>query len=432
MVSKVLTNAIDLAAALSEEVTPVRLVPTLLSLTAIALGSVPMADASPRATSPMSLFAAGEDNAPPGDQRAAPEPPPLPRQRPSPPQKNDQALRSMIGQMIIIGFPGASRGDNWSARAAEMVQEGKIGGVILFSENVIEPRQVKQLTSSFVRKPNSPPAFICVDQEGGTIQRLPPGKGFVGLPSAQRIAAMEPAVASQLYRRAAQELISLGINCNFGPVVDLNIEPNNPAIGRLGRSYDRNPQKVVAYARLFIEAHRQAGVLTAAKHFPGHGSARSDPHDQVVNIARTWQDVELDPFRALVNDVDMIMVGHLMHPRFSDGDRPASLSRAAIQNVLRAQLNFRGLVVSDDLDMGAIRTRYGVAEAAVMAVEAGSDLLIVANTRVPDPAIADRIIAAVAQAVSEGRISREAIEESYRRILQAKKKIVDRRAYVLQ
>ena len=351
-------------------------------------------------------------------------------QVPAIPLRADVTLQAMIGQMLLIGFPGGTRGEGWQARVAEMIQSGRIGGVILFAENILEPRQVKRLTAALLARNGSLPPYICVDQEGGTIQRLTPEKGFSGLPAAQRIGTMDPLAARELYRKAAQELGRLGINCNFGPVVDLNIDPDNPAIGRFGRSYDRDPQKVLSYAQQFIDAHVLANVLTAAKHFPGHGSARGDPHDAVVDVTRTWQEAELEPFRSLAadNSVDMIMIGHLIHPRFSDGDRPASLSRKAVHGVLRTQLGYGGLVVSDDLDMGAIRSRYAIEEAAVMAVEAGSDLLMIANIRLPDPAIADRVIAAVVRAIAEGRIGREAIEQSYDRILKSKAKLIGHRA----
>jgi beta-N-acetylhexosaminidase len=368
-----------------------------------------------------------------GEARHVPLPVPRPESKPAGAPPDASRLRQMVGQMLLIGFPGTGRAENWQQRIAGWVQASKIGGIILFSENVDSPQQVRQLTSSIAPRDGSLPPFVCVDQEGGQIQRLTPAKGFIGLPSAQNIGKMDPAIAFQLYQRSAQELISVGINCNFGPVVDLNVDPTNPAIGRLGRSYDRDPAKVLEFAHMFIDAHRQSGVLTVAKHFPGHGSARSDPHEQVVDITKTWREEELEPFAALSkkNGVDMIMVGHLIHPRFSDGDRPASLSAAAIQTELRQKLQFKGLVVSDDLDMGAIQTRYGVEEAAVMAIQAGSDLVIVANTKLADPDIADRIGDAIIQAVSDGRISKGAIEQSYARISKAKKSLLERRALVL-
>jgi beta-N-acetylhexosaminidase len=336
----------------------------------------------------------------------------------------------MIGQMLMIGFPGGSRQGDWPERIARMIHDGRIGGVILFSENVVDARQVKALIASLKQRADGVPPFIGIDQEGGIIQRLTPAKGFVGLPSAQRIAAMNKDAAFRLYCKSAQELAGLGLNVNFGPVVDLNLNPANPAIGRLERSYGREPDKVVTYATQFIEAHRRSGVLATAKHFPGHGSAQTDPHAHTTDITRTWQETELSPFRALIdaNSVDMIMVGHLIHPRFSDEDRPASLSKRALQDVLRKELGFGGLIVTDDLEMAAVRGRYGVEEAAVIAIAAGADQVMVVNTRDPDPRIADRLIGAVAEAVTSGRLPRQTIEQSYKRIMALKKRLAGQAA----
>jgi beta-N-acetylhexosaminidase len=336
------------------------------------------------------------------------------------------ALRRMIGQMILIGFPGQRATAEWPARAARMVRDGRIGGVVLFGHNVVEPAQLKELVSAIADGGHLLRPFIAVDQEGGAIQRLTKAKGFVGLGSAQQIAQQDQIEAFRVYRNTAFELAELGINVNFGPVVDLRTNAVSPSIGRLYRSYGREPKRVIAYARQFIDAHERAGVLASAKHFPGHGSARLDPHDERVDITATWQEEELEPFRDLIGDkfVEMIMVGHLIHPRFSDrNNRPASLSRRTIEGALRGTLGFQGLVVTDDLDMAAISDRYSIEDAAVMAVAAGSDLLIVANTRRPDPMIADRMIGAIAGAVASGRISRERIEAAYQRIVAAKSKL---------
>ena len=156
------------------------------------------------------------------------------------------------------------------------------------------------------------------------------------------------------------------------------------------------------------------GVLTAAKHFPGHGSALRDPHIAIVDIGDTWQAEELAPFAALIADgrMPMVMVGHLIHPRFSDGDRPTSLSRRAITEELRGALGFEGLVVTDDLGMDAIGRRYSPEEAAEMAIRAGADVLIFANLLAEKPGAIDRVIAAVAAAVAAGRIPARMIEES--------------------
>jgi beta-N-acetylhexosaminidase len=401
----------------------------LQSLVALAVGYASSAAAeTPRPL--QNLFTDIVQNAPPPANSVAT---PVKQNRPRAPHTIDLSLRKKIGQMILIGFPGTEPGEEWPGRVGKMMRDSTIGGVILFSQNVVDPIQLKRLTSSFEQKDRPP--LICIDQEGGSIQRLTAAKGFVGLPSAQRMAAIDPAAAARLYRGAAQELAGLGINCNFGPVLDLNIVADNPAIGRLERSYSADAKTVIEYARLFIDAHRNAGILTAAKHFPGHGSARVDPHNQVVDITPTWKEIELEPFQAIIDDgrVSMIMVGHLIlkERRFFDGDKPASLSSKAIQQELRTHYGFRGLVVSDDLDMDAIRSRYGIDEAAAMAIEAGSDLIIVTNLKMPDPEIANRIISKVMQAIDQGRIKRESIEQSYDRIMQSKKVLTDRRAHVM-
>jgi beta-N-acetylhexosaminidase len=171
-------------------------------------------------------------------------------------------------------------------------------------------------------------------------------------------------------------------------------------------------------------------VLTAAKHFPGHGSAIGDSHDRPVDISATWRDDELEPYRALIaaDPPALIMVGHLTHPRFSDGDRPASLSRRTLTEALRRSLGFDGLIVTDDLGMGAVARRYSVEEAAVMAIRAGADLVLVANRERPDPDVAERIIAAVVAAVAAGRIPASAVADADRRILAARRALVASRA----
>jgi beta-N-acetylhexosaminidase len=400
---------------------------TVFSVTAIVSAH---AESVPRSqpNAPMKLAPARADEPAQHPAAATPKRSPAAQQAQRP--EAGPALRGMIGQMILIGFPGQRTTEEWPSRAARMIRDGRIGGVVLFGQNVADPGQLKKLVASLVDGGRPLRPFIAIDQEGGTIQRLTRAKGFVGLASARDIARMDQGTAYRLYRRTASELADLGINLNFGPVVDLNTNAANPAIARLARSYDRNPEKVIDYARQFIDAHDQKGVLTSAKHFPGHGSAQLDPHNELVDIGATWQEAELEPFRDLVSDqfVEMIMVGHLIHPRFSDGNRPASLSRRTIEGELRGGLGFQGLVVTDDLDMGAIRDRYSIEEAAVMAVEAGSDLLIVANNKNPDPMIADRLIQAIADAVARGRIPPQKIEAAYQRIVAAKKKLESRRS----
>ncbi|MCB1496501.1 MAG: glycoside hydrolase family 3 protein [Bauldia sp.] len=342
------------------------------------------------------------------------------------PDRRMELIARKIGQMIIVGFPGTEPGQPWPSRVAAMIADGRIGGVILFGHNVRNPQQVRRLTGAMRAAGGGLTPFVTADQEGGYIQRFKRRQGFKGLPSSARTISQKGLCnAWSVYLDAARELASLGINVNFGPVVDLNVNPRSPAIGRLRRSYGVDPATVAGFALQFIGAHAAAGVLAVAKHFPGHGSALLDPHKRVVDVTGTWRPEELEVFRDLIRDnaVPMIMVGHLIHPRFSDGDRPASLSRRAITLELRQRLGFKGLIVTDDLGMDAITDRYGLEEAAVMAVRAGADVLIFANQRAGDNTLVDRVIARVSGAVAAGAVPESTLDRSYRRILAAKRKL---------
>ncbi len=340
-------------------------------------------------------------------------------------------LRRMIGQMLVIGFPGTSLAEEWPARVADMIAKGEIGGVLLLSGNISSPAQLQALTRGFrdVSGKGVKP-FIAIDQEGGAVQRLTRFKGFSGLPAAAMVALADPDQAFSLYAGQAEELAAQGITVNLGPVVDLAVTPDNPVISRLGRSYGPTPQTVMPFARAFIRAHRELGLLTAAKHFPGHGSSLADPHTAIDNVTGRWSKVELEPFNLLIREppaVPMIMVGHVVLEGFSDGDAPASLSRLAVTQILRGKLGYEGLIITDDLDMAAVRSRYSIDDAVVKAVAAGNDLVLVANNEAPDPDLVERATRAVMRAVEKGQIPRRQIEASHARILAAKTKPPERR-----
>lgn len=332
------------------------------------------------------------------------------------------SLDTMIGQMLMVGFQGTDPNDASVQRIVAQVSAGRIGGVILMDRNIRSPKQVRILTAA-LRARAPLPFLISTDQEGGYVQRLGPRKGFRGFPSARKVAlTMRPADASSLYRQMAVELAGVGINVNFGPTIDIH-RAVNPIIGRLGRGYDADPQKIADYAGAFIAAHRGAGVLTAAKHFPGHGSSLTDSHKGFVDLSRTWSRAELEPYRMLLRrqPPNMIMVGHLYHPDFSPKDRlPASLSQTAINGVLRQQLGYSGVVISDDMNMGAIRQCCGVKAAVVLAVSAGADILLAADDPPGGPSFAVQATAALRDALVSGRISKGRIQESYDRIMKMK------------
>jgi beta-N-acetylhexosaminidase len=306
-----------------------------------------------------------------------------------------------------------------------------IGGVVLYPENIRSPRQLRLLTAYLLNANSALVPFIAVDQEGGRVQRLTKGSGYKHYPSAQRMGrdvTLTPEAARRIYGEMAKELASAGINVNFGPVVDLSVNPWNAVIARRKRSYGADPETVTSLARSFIAAHREANVATVAKHFPGHGSSWSDSHKSLPDISRSWRESELEPYVALSHDglLDMVMVGHLYHPRFSDGDRlPSSLSAKAI-DALRADgyVGYQGMVVTDDMEMGAVRDGYALEDRVVRALNAGVDLLVFSNVKSRDTELGTKLHGIIADAVRDGRVSRVRIEAAYKRIAALKRRLM--------
>ena len=340
-------------------------------------------------------------------------------------------LDPMIGQMIMVGFTGADERDPGVMAVRDQLAKGVIGGVVLYPENIGSQTELRGLTAFLRNAKSAPVPFIAVDQEGGLVQRLTHRDGYTYFPSARSVGRnpsfASPESAIRLYKTMADELAEAGFNLNFGPVVDLNLNPDNPVIGGRERSFGADPNAVTALARAFILAHREAGIVTVAKHFPGHGSSHTDSHKALADVSETWREVELEPYRQLAHDglLDGVMIGHLYHPRFSDGARlPASLSGRAI-HALRAEgyIGFQGVVFSDDMEMGAVRDDYSIEERVLKAVNAGTDLIVFSNVKSRDPELGVQIHAIIADAVCDGRISRLRIEQAYGRIMLLKRRL---------
>jgi beta-N-acetylhexosaminidase len=339
-----------------------------------------------------------------------------------------QSLEQMAGQMIIVGFAGNSAKDKSVVAVRDQIAQGKIGGVMYLKTNVASLAAVKAMNAVFrAASPDLPP-FLTLDQEGGAVERLTADVGFKELPNAQTIAASNsPQAAGKIYADMATSIAKLGFTVNFGPVIDLNVNPSNPIIGKYGRSFGKGADTVEAYAGAFIKAHRQAGVLTSLKHFPGHGSSTTDSHEGFVDISRTWKDSELDPYRVLVKQglADFVMVGHLYDSNHDKaGARlPASLSPEWIGGVLRKDIGYDGPVISDDLEMGAIRKRFSLKETVVKAVNAGVDVLLFSNTAAYSAGLGEQIRGIlVAEAKADPKFAAR-IQESYKRIVKLKGKI---------
>ncbi|MGH6865828.1 MAG: glycoside hydrolase family 3 protein [Methyloceanibacter sp.] len=350
------------------------------------------------------------------------------------PQDDQKLLDDMIGQMIIVGFPGRHDRDPGVAAVREQLAKGVIGGVALFSSNVDSKAQLRNLIGFLKNARSNPIPFIAVDQEGGKVQRLNSRNGFRHYPSARAMAKnpkfSSPEAAERLYGRMAGELADTGFNMNFAPVLDLDLNARNPVIGRLARSYGDSPDEVTSFARTFIEAHRATNVVAVGKHFPGHGSSTEDSHWELADISQTWREIELEPYRRLAADgaLDAVMVGHLYHPRFSDlEDQPASLSSKAVRALRNKNwIGFGGVALSDDMEMGGVNPAFSFEDRIVKAVTAGIDIVVFSNVKSEDPELGVRVHEVIARAVREGRISRLRIEQAYGKIMLLKRRLMQK------
>jgi beta-N-acetylhexosaminidase len=334
----------------------------------------------------------------------------------------------MAGQMIIVGFQGDDVSDKSVKAVADEIASGGLGGVMYLKPNVKSLDAVKAMNALFRDASPELPPFITLDQEGGAVERLTKAVGFEELPNAATIAANNsPEEAETIYADMAHKVAALGFSVNFGPVADLNVNPDNQVIAKFGRSYGKTGDTVAAYDEAFVRAHHEAGLITSLKHFPGHGSSTADSHEGFVDISNTWSPIELEPYKVLFGDgyADMVMVGHLYHKDYAgQGTKlPASLSPEWITGVLRDQLGFEGVVVSDDLEMGAIRKIYDLHDTVVQAVNAGTDVLLFSNTAAPSGGLADQIREILVAEAQADPAFRARIEASYARIVALKARI---------
>lgn len=341
-------------------------------------------------------------------------------------------LKEKIGQMLMVGFRGTEIDNN--TPIAKTIAELNLGGVILFDydapsksrpRNIIDWQQTKKLIADLKNYAKNEPLLVALDAEGGAINRLKPSMGFSEIESARSLAEKGELETINNYWTLAKQLADLGFNINFAPVVDLNLDPKNPIIGKLERSYSEDPEIAAGYARIFIAAHRAFGILTAIKHFPGHGSSNSDSHLTLPDITQSYQEQELDPYKSLIEDggADSIMTAHVINQNI-DTKYPATLSEKFINGILRRDLKFDGVVFTDDMQMGAIVNHYGFEDAIIRAINAGADILIFSNNGAEyDESIARRARDTILKAVQDGIISESRITESYARILALKSKL---------
>jgi len=347
------------------------------------------------------------------------------------PTPADVSLDVKIGQMIMVGFRGLDVNDN--SPIVRDIFDRHIGGVILFDydvpanipiRNIESPAQLKRLTAK-LQAASPIPLLIAIDQEGGKVCRLKQSAGFPPTLSAQYLGSINDLSPTRRHAaRTAKILAHLGINLNLAPVVDLNINTDNPIIGRLGRSFSADPQVVTAHAAEFIKAHHEHSVLCALKHFPGHGSSTGDSHLGLTDITDTWSSDELIPYEILIREglADVIMTAHVYNANL-DPELPATLSKSILTGLLRKQLHYDGVIISDCMQMRAITDHYGFEAALRAAIEAGVDIILIANNSVFNEDAASRAIAIIKKLIEEGKITPQRINQSYRRIKKVKQRL---------
>lgn len=343
---------------------------------------------------------------------------------------SDDQLRLDIGEMLLVGFRGMEVApDNHIVRD---VRDYHIGGVILFEydapsgrhvRNIQSPEQVRRLCAA-LQQLDSAKLFISVDQEGGMVARLKPKYGFSRIISAQEMGEKGADTTRHYARLNAVMLKDLGINLDFAPVVDVNVNPDCPVIGRIKRSFSADPQVVAQMAAIWMEESEKQGVLPCLKHFPGHGSSSADSHNGLVDVTKSWQQSELDPYRTLIagGHVPMIMSTHVINGNLDNA--PATLSHKILTQLLRQELGYEGVVITDDMGMKAITRQYDYAEAIRLTIEAGADMLCLGNNSDSyNPDLVPQTFDIIYRLVREGRISPERIHQSAQRIRRLKRSV---------
>lgn len=329
----------------------------------------------------------------------------------------DRTLDKKIGQMIITGFDGDNINSKGFKKVLKQIKNGDIGGVILFSKNIKSKEDLIKMNEKILSSSKITP-FISIDNEGGQIQR----HDLFHSPSAKEISKYSEKEAGISYNTMAKKLKELKINLNFAPVVDLAINKNS-IINKKERSYGDNPDVVIKYSSVFINQHNKNKIITSIKHFPGHGSAEGDTHLGFVDATNVFRDEELEPYRNLKDKkMNMVMVSHIYNSNF-DEKYPASLSENTV-NILKEKIGYKGVIISDDYDMGAIRDNYSVDEITKNSINAGIDILLFSNNlKYYDKNIVKKIHRAIKKEIKNGIIDEQRINDSYRKIMALKQEL---------
>ncbi len=338
------------------------------------------------------------------------------------------SLEEMVGQMIMVGFRGMSI-DEADPSLLSQLDSGLIGSLILFDydvptkayhRNIQSPAQVKLLVAE-LQKHAKIPLLIGIDQEGGVINRLKPQYGFPKSVSAQYLGDLDNLDTTKYYAHLnAVTLKNLGINLNFSPVVDMNVNPDNPVIAKYERSYSADADRVIKHAGAWIKEHHDLGVISTLKHFPGHGSSAADSHQGFTDVSNTWTEAELEPFKVLSKRAGVaVMTAHVFNEKL-DSIYPATLSENVIKKILRKEWEFDGLVFSDDLQMKAVNALFDFETIVKRSILSGVDVLVIGNNLEYDNNIARKLRHTVLDLVRKGELDPNRIKQSYDRVMLAK------------
>lgn len=327
-------------------------------------------------------------------------------------------LQKKLGQLLMFGFPGTSL-DPFSVR---LIEEYKVSNVILFSHNIISAGQMHQLCSDIqnhIRAACGHSGLICIDQEGGVVSRLP--QDAVPFPSAMAVAATgHPENSKYAAAATAKQLAALGANCNMAPVLDINLNPQNPVIGV--RSFGSSPDTVSTYGMAALEGCLETGVMPVVKHFPGHGDTAVDSHLGLPCIDKSEDmllNCELIPFiQAIKAGAPAVMAAHILFPQIEPDHLPATMSPRILQGLLRDKLHFDGLIVSDCFEMRAIQDHYGTPEGFVAGLKAGLDLGCISH----DPELALKAMQLARQEVENGTLRMERVDEAVAHVRTARER----------
>ena len=334
---------------------------------------------------------------------------------------NDDMLKKMIGHMLLVGFDESSISKD--SQIIKDINEYEIGGVILFdkfykdrnkTKNISSPEQLKKLTSD-LKKFSNQELFISVDQEGGKVARLKPEYGFDEVESAFSVSQMNEYAILDMYEKQSSMLENMGISMNFAPVVDLAVNPKNKVIVGLERSFGKTPTEVNQFAQIVIESQKKHNIISVLKHFPGHGSSLGDSHKGFVDVSETWSPEELEPYEMLIksNKVDVIMTAHVFN-EYIDEKYPATLSYSVNTDLLRKEMNYKGVIISDDLQMKAISGHYTLDKRVALAINAGVDILLFGNQL--ENVTVKELVNSIFTQVKSGMIPMQRIQESNARI----------------